>query len=185
MGAPDTAAPHGAEQLQPNGELQVVDAVPRDGAADKPTIDSARAAADAQLAFEIVGTLRRAAPERHTPAVDAAGARLISIAPRDGIEEMLASQMLALHAAMIDCAQRAMLPGQPGPVRREELRLAERVSRSFSRLVEVMDRRRRGGEQKVKVEHVHVYPGGQAIVGTIEQGGGGSPSKSAKQSHAR
>jgi hypothetical protein len=26
---------------------------------------------------------------------------------------------------------------------------------------------RRGGEQKVTVEHVHVYPGGQAIVGSV------------------
>jgi hypothetical protein len=30
---------------------------------------------------------------------------------------------------------------------------------------------RRGGRQKVIVEHVHVYPGGQAIVGNVTHTG--------------
>ena len=31
----------------------------------------------------------------------------------------------------------------------------------------------RGGEQTVRVEHVHVYPGGQAVVGNVTHGGRG------------
>jgi hypothetical protein len=31
---------------------------------------------------------------------------------------------------------------------------------------------RRKGEQTVRVEHVHVYPGGQAIVGNVNHPGG-------------
>ena len=35
--------------------------------------------------------------------------------------------------------------------------------------VEALAKLRRGGTQKVRVEHVHVYPGGQAIVGNVNQ----------------
>ena len=33
---------------------------------------------------------------------------------------------------------------------------------------------RRGGEQKMVVEHVHVHDGGQAIVGSVTRGSGGA-----------
>ena len=33
--------------------------------------------------------------------------------------------------------------------------------------MEVLAKLKRGGEQTVRVEHVHVYPGGQAIVGAV------------------
>jgi hypothetical protein len=36
--------------------------------------------------------------------------------------------------------------------------------------VEALKRYRTGGQQKVTVEHVHIHAGGQAIVGSIEQG---------------
>jgi hypothetical protein len=47
--------------------------------------------------------------------------------------------------------------------------------RTFAVQAETLAKLRRGGEQKVTVEHVHVYPGGQAIVGTVTHpvGGGG------------
>jgi hypothetical protein len=34
-------------------------------------------------------------------------------------------------------------------------------------LVEALAKLRRGGEQTVRVEHVHVHEGGQAIVGNV------------------
>ena len=37
---------------------------------------------------------------------------------------------------------------------------------------EALSKLKRGGEQTVRVEHVHVYPGGQAIVGTVTRDGG-------------
>ena len=36
-----------------------------------------------------------------------------------------------------------------------------------------LDKKRRGGQQKVVVKHVHVNEGGQAIVGDVSTGGGG------------
>ena len=42
--------------------------------------------------------------------------------------------------------------------------------------IEALAKLKRGGEQTVRVEHVHVYPGGQAIVGAVSnrkvEGGG-------------
>lgn len=135
----------------------------------------------AQQALEIVQSLP---PASSDTAADAAAYRLIDIAPRDAIEQMLATQMLALHAAMMDCSRRAMLPGLDSEFRREELGLAGRVSRSFAQLVDTLDRRRRGGEQKVTVKHVHVHAGGQAIVGTVDADGAGASRKWQKRSHA-
>ena len=45
--------------------------------------------------------------------------------------------------------------------------------RTFAAQMETLKRYRSGGQQKVIVEHVHVNKGGQAIVGAVNQGGGG------------
>ena len=45
---------------------------------------------------------------------------------------------------------------------------------TFAAQVEALKRYRSKGEQKVVVEHVTVNEGGQAIVGNVETGGGGS-----------
>ena len=45
-------------------------------------------------------------------------------------------------------------------------------------------RRFRAGQQKMTVEHVHVYEGGQAIVGNVGTPGGGFAPKSKEQPHA-
>lgn len=122
-------------------------------------------------AVEIIQCLPPSPPKDHAVSADAAAHRLLGIAPRDAVEEMLATQMLALHAAAMDCTRRAMLPGQPGEFRREELSLAAKASRAFAQLADTLDKRRRGGQQKVRVEHVHVHAGGQAIVGSVSTGG--------------
>ena len=51
--------------------------------------------------------------------------------------------------------------------------------------VEALAKLRRGGTQKVRVEHVHVYPGGQAIVGNVNQiPGAGGAIQNEQQPHA-
>ncbi len=55
--------------------------------------------------------------------------------------------------------------------------LAVKLSRTFTMQMEALTKLRRGGEQTVRVEHVHVHNGGQAIVGAVthpQQGGGGT-----------
>jgi len=54
-----------------------------------------------------------------------------------------------------------------------------KLFRMFSRHVEVLHSLQSKGEQRMIVEHVHVHNGGQAIVGSINQGSNKSSSLSA------
>jgi hypothetical protein len=51
-----------------------------------------------------------------------------------------------------------------------------KLLRTFAAQTEALQRYRGKGQQKVTVEHVHVHTGGQAIVGSVSQSGGGAPS---------
>ena len=65
--------------------------------------------------------------------------------------------------------------------------MATKFLRTFAVQMETLARVRRGGKQKVNVEHVHVYPGGKAAVGTFVQqqpGGGGGEFEIEGQAHA-
>ena len=61
--------------------------------------------------------------------------------------------------------------------------LAVKLMRTFALQAEALAKLKRGGEQRVKVEHLHVHSGGQAIVGNV-QTGGGVPAKTEDQPHA-
>jgi hypothetical protein len=54
--------------------------------------------------------------------------------------------------------------------------LAVKLLRTYTTQVEALARLRRGGEQRVIVQHVTVPEGGQAIVGAVSQSGGGRES---------
>ena len=47
-----------------------------------------------------------------------------------------------------------------------------KLMRTFAAQIEALKRHRSAGEQNVVVKHVHVYPGGQAVVGNVNTGGG-------------
>ena len=122
----------------------------------------------------------QARKQRHA-AVDA----LIGIAPKDELEGMLAAQIVACHNASMECYRRAMIGEQTFEGRRENLSQANKLSRTYSTLVEALNRHRGKGQQKMTVEHVHVYEGGQAIVGNVENRGGGFAPKAEEQAHAK
>jgi hypothetical protein len=109
---------------------------------------------------------------------------LIGIEPKDELEGMIAAQLVAGHNAAMECYRRAMLPNQDFVFRRENLNQAGKLSRTFATLLEALNRHRGKGQQKVVVEHVHVYRGGQAIVGHVATPGGGLPPKLEVQPHA-
>ncbi len=111
-------------------------------------------------------------------------AGLIGVAPRDELEGMLAAQLLGAHNAAMECYRRAMLGEQTFEGRRENLNLANKLSRTYAVLLDALNRHRGKGEQKVTVEHVHVHAGGQAVVCTAETPGGGDRAKSEEQPHA-
>jgi hypothetical protein len=110
---------------------------------------------------------------------------LVGIEPKDELEGMIAAQLLAGHNAAMECYRRAMLPNQDFVFRRENLNQAGKLSRTFATLLEALNRHRGKGQQKVVVEHVHVYKGGQAIVGNVGTPGGALPPELDAHSHAK
>jgi hypothetical protein len=58
------------------------------------------------------------------------------------------------------------------PILQECGSLAVKLMRTYTAQVEALARLRRGGEQRVIVQHVNVNEGGQAIVGAVNQPGG-------------
>ena len=87
---------------------------------------------------------------------------------------MIAAQLIACHNASMECYRRAMLPDISFDTRHGNLNSANKLSRTYSTLLEALNRHRGKGQQKVTVEHVHVHEGGQAIVGNVESRGEGS-----------
>ena len=112
-------------------------------------------------------------------------AALQGISPRDELEGMMAAQLIAAHNASMECYRRAMIGEQSFEGRRENLNQANKLSRTWATLLDALNKHRGKGQQKVTVEHVHVHAGGQAVVGTVEQPGGGVPSKSEERPHAK
>jgi hypothetical protein len=112
-------------------------------------------------------------------------AAMVGIAPKDELEGMMAAQLIAAHNAAMECYRRAMLEGQTLEGRRESLSQANKLSRTYAALIEALNRYRGKGQQKVTVEHVHVYSGGQAIVGAVGTSGGGDQSELEEQPHAK
>jgi hypothetical protein len=96
---------------------------------------------------------------------------LASVKPVDAVEGMMAAQLYASHASAMECYRRAMLPGQTLEGKQIHLTLAAKLTRANAAQVEALKKYRGKGEQKVIVEHVHVYRGGQAIVGNVTSGG--------------
>lgn len=115
--------------------------------------------------------------------IDAVLATLDGAQPDNEIEAMLVVQMAIIHALTMRTA--GNLNRSDNIPQQDSNALAlSRLTRTFAQQIEALSKLRRRGEQKVKVEHVHVYHGGQAIVGNVRSPGGGLPSKSKEQPHA-
>jgi hypothetical protein len=102
-------------------------------------------------------------------AMNAALAMIEAAAPKDEIEGALAVQMACTHTAAM--AVLARLDAALGTERRVAAfgATAARLMRAYASQVEVLRRLRNGGRQFVRVEHVHVNDGGQAIVGNVKK----------------
>ena len=98
--------------------------------------------------------------------VNDALAAVTSIGAEDGIEGMLATQMVATHLAGIGALRR--LRGSETVAQQDSNgNLAVKLLRIFTMQIEALQRYRGKGQQKVTVEHVNVNAGGQAIVGSV------------------
>lgn len=94
---------------------------------------------------------------------------LREIGPRDGLEGLIAAQMVAVHSAAKVNLCRAMNPEQSIENSNHATGNAVRLLRLFAVQMETLARYRGKGpsEQVVRVEHVNVHAGGQAVVGNV------------------
>jgi hypothetical protein len=100
-------------------------------------------------------------------AINAALAMVAAAAPVNEIEATLAIQMACTH--MVAMAVMSRIGGaHGGPGRLPGLTsVTSKLLRAFSCQAEPLRRLRSGGDQHIRVEHVHVHEGGQAIVGAV------------------
>lgn len=91
--------------------------------------------------------------------------------PTNPTESLLAVQMFGVHEAALRFLQRATLEQQSFEGTDANVLRATRLMRLFNQQVELMAKLKgKTSQQKVTVEHVHVYQGGQAIVGAVSPG---------------
>ena len=111
--------------------------------------------------------------------INAALALIEAAAPKNEIEAALAIQMACTHTAAM--AILSKLDSGFGTERRIAAfgSAAARLMRTFAMQVEVLRRLRHGGRQVVRVEHIHVNDGGQAVIGNVRVHNDGIDSGSA------
>ena len=107
-------------------------------------------------------------PERARTIVQAAVEMLEQIKPEGALQSMLAAQMIGVHNTAIKFLMRATDENQTFEGADANVLRATRLMRLFSEQLQgLASLRGQTGQQKVTVEHVHVYEGGQAIVGSV------------------
>lgn len=104
--------------------------------------------------------------------LNAVAALVQGIGPKDEIEAMLAVQMVAIHNATITAARR-LAHVQIIEQQDSASGMLNKLARTFATQVEALKKHRSSGEQSIRVQHVTVQEGGQAIVGAVTTGGGG------------
>jgi hypothetical protein len=96
---------------------------------------------------------------------------LIELKPANVMEAMLSVQMVGVHDAALMFLRRATIEGQTFEGCDADALRATRLLRLFNEQLEAMAKLKgKARQQKVTVEHVHVYQGGQAIVGAVNAG---------------
>jgi hypothetical protein len=99
--------------------------------------------------------------------INGALAIIAGFAPKNEMEAAIALQAACTHmVAMVMLAR--IGGGHGGPHRLPGMASAgAKLLRAYCTQVETYRRLRSGGDQNIRVEHVHVHDGGQAIVGAI------------------
>src|SRR3954447_20609282 len=93
----------------------------------------------------------------------------VAIAPNNEIEAALTVQMAATHAASMSVLSRL---GGGGSGDRRVTALASAAARllqAYTTQVERLRRLRHGGSQLLRVEHVRIDEGAQAIIGNVNK----------------
>jgi hypothetical protein len=99
--------------------------------------------------------------------INAALAFIEGFAPKNEVEAALAVQMACTHSATMAVLGRL---GPAGGTEDHVCRFASaaaRLARAFTTQFEAYRRLRHGGDQYVRVEHVHINEGAQAVIGNV------------------
>jgi hypothetical protein len=100
---------------------------------------------------------------------------LLAMEPADEYEGMLISRLIVLHRYYMTFMARADAPNQNSAGCDLNINRATKLMRVYNETLDALNKYRRKGEQKVKVEHQHNYvnaPNGQVVVGDINRGRG-------------
>lgn len=100
-------------------------------------------------------------------------ASLIEQQPKDAHEARLCAQAVALYSQGLKYMYRSE-QGNMIPQCEFYIKNAMKLLRLHNETVEAINKHRRGGEQRVVVQHVQVNDGGQAVVNGSFEGGGGN-----------
>lgn len=84
----------------------------------------------------------------------------------NGLETILASQMVAVHNLQMKAATYAKHLEQSANVN-PYINMVTKLSNTFIQQAQLLHKLQGKGQQKVTVEHVNVHKGGQAIVGNV------------------
>jgi|GEM_PF-3299996 len=87
--------------------------------------------------------------------------------PGDPMEAMLIVQMITVHNQSMAMLKKSTRFDHYDSKRRY-LDLSMRLFRTYTAQMEALRKHRQKGRQKMIVEHVHIHPGGHAMVGNIE-----------------
>lgn len=98
---------------------------------------------------------------------------LSEIGPKTGLEGMLAMQMVGVHNLCMEAMSKAAIKNSSVEALNSATNRVTKLTRTFVAQIEALTRHRNKGKQKMTIEHVHVNSGGQAIIGAVQQGGGG------------
>jgi len=92
--------------------------------------------------------------------------------PKDSVEAMMITQMIALHEMALLSSENALLTEQPDEFVEKNMNRAAKLCRTYALLAEALNKYRNKGKQQITVQHVNVSDGGQAVIGDVNQGEG-------------
>ena len=106
-------------------------------------------------------------------AMNAALQLLVELRPQNSLERLLLAQLISCDKAASQCLSIGFNETNNPEAKRKYLGLGVQFQNVLIRQVEAISKLRSGGNQVVRVEHVHVEAGAQALIGNLTRGGGG------------
>jgi len=135
-----------------------------------PELQEALGIVDHELILKLLSQIGGATPiEGPKAAVDWSyvATAFRGIGSKGELEGLMAAQIVATHNLGMEFLRRVARQEQSNAGIDLNLNRGMKVLRMFATLLERLDHHRGKGGQKMVVEHVHIYKGGQAIVGTV------------------